>query len=155
MKKTFLLIVLAISFLFGCAKKETTEVIAEKTPDTPVMIIEEEPNVTESVDTTTNVVTTEETVTTEVTETISEEPQTVYRVQIFASYSEENANKVAAEAREKMPDVPVHVVHIEPYYKVRVGDCKTPEEAAQLVERCKSVGYEDAWKTEDILMPGE
>ncbi len=156
MKRILIVLLIMSLFVFGCAKKEPTEVVTEdNTSSTPVVVVEEEPSQPQVQEPAITVEDITSVVKEDTVEETTEEPQTVYRVQIFASYYEEKANKVADEARKKLPDVPVYVVHIEPYYKVRVGNCKTPEEAMKLLERCREVGYEDAWKVEDVYIPGE
>ncbi|MBN2379826.1 SPOR domain-containing protein [candidate division WOR-3 bacterium] len=67
-----------------------------------------------------------------------------YRVQIFASSTNEGANKVASEARFKFTES-VYVEYDAPYYKVRVGDYKNRSDAEILREKARNVGYSDAW----------
>ena len=68
-----------------------------------------------------------------------------YRVQIFASWSNENAERIANEARMKFPEQKIYVEYIPPLYRVRVGDCKTRAEAESLRDMAKSSGYSDAF----------
>ncbi|MEA3310729.1 MAG: SPOR domain-containing protein [candidate division WOR-3 bacterium] len=67
-----------------------------------------------------------------------------YRVQIFASSTNEGANKVASEARFKFTER-VYVEYDAPYYKVRIGDYKNRSDAEILREKAKNLGYGDAW----------
>lgn len=67
-----------------------------------------------------------------------------YRVQIFASSTNEGAERVASEARFKFTEQ-VYVEYEPPYYKVRVGDYKNRSDAEILREKAKSLGYPDAW----------
>ncbi|MBA7601034.1 hypothetical protein ES703_08099 [subsurface metagenome] len=67
-----------------------------------------------------------------------------YRVQIFASSTNEGANKVASEARFKFTER-VYVEYDVPYYKVRVGDYKNRSDVEILREKAKNLGYGDAW----------
>lgn len=67
-----------------------------------------------------------------------------YRVQIFASNTNEGANNVASEARFKFTER-VYVEYVAPYYKVRVGDYKNRSDAEILREKAKNLGYPDAF----------
>lgn len=81
-------------------------------------------------------------------------PQTVYgfRVQIFASSTEENASRVAMDARDIFTER-VYVEYIAPYYKVRVGDYLTREEVEPLKNRALSAGYRGAFIVETMVTP--
>ncbi|KPK73900.1 hypothetical protein AMJ87_00185 [candidate division WOR_3 bacterium SM23_60] len=81
-------------------------------------------------------------------------PQKVYgfRVQIFASSTEENASHVAADARKVFSDR-VYVEYVAPYYKVRVGDYLTNEEVEPLKDKALSLGYRGAFIVETMVTP--
>ena len=81
-------------------------------------------------------------------------PQKVYgfRVQIFASSTEENATRVASDAREVFTDR-VYVEYVAPYYKVRVGDYLTHEEVEPLKNKALSLGYRGAFIVETMVTP--
>jgi hypothetical protein len=81
-------------------------------------------------------------------------PQRVYgfRVQIFASSTEENATRVATDAREVFNDR-VYVEYVAPYYKVRVGDYLTHEEVEPLKNKALSLGYRGAFIVETMVTP--
>jgi hypothetical protein len=81
-------------------------------------------------------------------------PQKVYgfRVQIFASSTEENASRVASDAREMFTDR-IYVEYVSPYYKVRVGDYLTREEVEPLKNKALSLGYRGAFVVETMVMP--
>ncbi|MBE0432042.1 SPOR domain-containing protein [candidate division WOR-3 bacterium] len=81
-------------------------------------------------------------------------PQKVYgfRVQIFASNSEENASRVAADARQVFGEK-VYVDYVAPYYKVRVGDYLTREEIEPLKNEALSSGYRGAFIVETMVTP--
>lgn len=81
-------------------------------------------------------------------------PQKVYgfRVQIFASSTEENASHVAADAREVFNER-VYVEYVAPYYKVRVGDYLTSEEVEPLKNKALSLGYRGAFIVETMVSP--
>jgi len=68
----------------------------------------------------------------------------VFRVQLFTSkyYNEaKNSRKVA----EEMFDQPVFVDYEVPYFKVRVGNFGSREDAEEYQLGAKSVGYGNAW----------
>lgn len=67
-----------------------------------------------------------------------------YRVQIFASSTNEGAEKIASEARFKFTER-IYVEYEAPYYKVRVGDYKNRSDAEILKQKAINVGYSDAW----------
>ncbi|MBD3287106.1 hypothetical protein GF359_10615 [candidate division WOR-3 bacterium] len=67
-----------------------------------------------------------------------------YRVQIFASSTNDGANKVASEARFKFTES-VYVEYEAPYYKVRVGDYINKSDAEILKDKARNLGYSDAW----------
>ncbi len=81
-------------------------------------------------------------------------PQKVYgfRVQIFASSTEENASRIASDAREVFTDR-VYVEYVSPYYKVRVGDYLTREEIEPLKNKALSLGYRGAFVVETMVIP--
>lgn len=87
-------------------------------------------------------------------ETPAMAPQKVYgfRVQIFASSTEENASRIASDAREMFTDR-VYVEYVSPYYKVRVGDYLTREEVEPLKNKALSLGYRGAFVVETMVSP--
>lgn len=68
-----------------------------------------------------------------------------YRVQVAALNRKEDADKMAADIKAVFQDVGVYVKHIPPYWKVRVGNCRTQKEAALLRDRLVGAGYSTAW----------
>ena len=55
-----------------------------------------------------------------------------YRIQLFSSSGAESwakSNEVQTEFLKIYPDIPAHVVHIKPSFKVRVGDFRTRMDA--------------------------
>ena len=40
---------------------------------------------------------------------------------------------------------PGYVEHVDAIYKVRVGDCRSRDEAERLRLKCQAMGYKDAW----------
>lgn len=81
-------------------------------------------------------------------------PKAIYgfRVQIFASSTERNALRVADDARSSFGGR-VYIEHVPPYYKVRIGDCLTREEAEVLKNRALSFGYRKAFVVETMITP--
>jgi len=84
----------------------------------------------------------------------SSAPQTVlgFRVQIFASNTEENASRVATDARGVFADQ-VYIEYVAPYYKVRVGDYLTREEIEPLKNKALNLGYRGAFIVETMVAP--
>ncbi len=76
-------------------------------------------------------------------------PKTIpgYRVQVFASTSRGNAERVFAEARGLLGEKAYLEVAL-PLYKVRVGNCVTQQEALPLKERAIEKGYKSAFVVE-------
>ncbi len=136
MKRIFL--IGAIFILMGCAPRQTVKTVSPEqefitqpaVTDSIVIIKKEQP---------------QEGVTPKTEEQVSPKTTYGYRVQIFASWSNENAERIASEARFKFPDQRVYVEYIPPLYRVRVGDCRTREEAERLRDKARSLGYEDAF----------
>lgn len=69
------------------------------------------------------------------------------RVQIFASSTEKGASKVANDARAAFSEG-VYVEHEAPYYKVRIGDCLSKDEAGGLRAKAVRLGYRGAFVVE-------
>lgn len=64
-----------------------------------------------------------------------------YRVRIFydnSQYARDKAFATRARFSELFPEVPVHMVYENPYFKVTAGNCLTNEEAVVLWGRVKS-----------------
>jgi hypothetical protein len=75
-----------------------------------------------------------------------------FRIQIFASSTENNANKVADDARSAFAER-IYVQHVPPYYKVRAGDCLTRAEAEKLKKKALTLGYRGAFVVETMISP--
>ena len=142
-KHLVLLIIFVIGALMvtSCAKKPE---VAEPTEELPVLV-EEEPleEFPESL-------------------VVEEEPfpepvvpvETYgYRVQIGAFMSESNAELFAAGARTKFIEK-VYVEQIPPWYKVRVGNLLSREEAEMLRGQAIQLGYPGSWIVETMIIPG-
>jgi hypothetical protein len=121
--------------------------VIEEEPIMPAPIIEETPPVVE-----------EPYMPTAITPTpppTSPPPATVlgFRIQIFASSTEKNANRVADDARSSFGRNNVYVQHVAPYYKVRVGDFLVREEAELVKQQALQVGYRGAFVVETMISP--
>lgn len=71
-------------------------------------------------------------------------PSEVYRVQIFTTRLFAEAARERAIANEIF-NQPVHLDYEVPYYKLRVGDFDTREEAEGMVPEIRTIGYRGAW----------
>ncbi|MEZ5360474.1 MAG: SPOR domain-containing protein [Candidatus Zixiibacteriota bacterium] len=77
-------------------------------------------------------------------------PTEVYRVQIFTTRLYTEAAREMAIANEIF-NQPVHLDYEVPYYKLRVGDFSTREEAEGMVPEIKTIGYRGAWVARVVL----
>jgi len=86
--------------------------------------------------------------------TPSAPPASIYgfRVQIFASSTQKGASKVADDARSLFGGK-VYIEHTPPYYKVRIGDCLTKEEAESLKNLAINKGFRGAFVVETMINP--
>ena len=75
-----------------------------------------------------------------------------FRIQIFASSTQKNASRVADDARAVFTEN-VYVQHVAPYYKVRVGDFLTRENAQALQTKALQKGYRGAFVVETMISP--
>lgn len=69
---------------------------------------------------------------------------TNYRVQIAACLEKTSAAYLARKVKRQTGEN-AYVNYASPYYKVRVGDCVSQQEAVALRNRLRKVGYPDAW----------
>lgn len=75
-----------------------------------------------------------------------------FRIQLFASSTEKNASRVADDTRASFTQN-VYIQHIPPYYKVRVGDFLTKEEAQVVKQQAMQMGYRGAFIVETMISP--
>ncbi len=70
-----------------------------------------------------------------------------YRVQIYATGDREQAYFLKDEALQIFGKnhINVYIEFDAPYYKIRIGDCPTKEEADRLRRLARSKGYNKAW----------
>jgi len=165
--KKYVMIIVGISIIYACAPKATQpsakppeeEIIVigeEETSKPPELPTVEEGEITfeEATPTPTEI---EEAVPTPTpTEKVSPAPSKPlygYRVQILATSNKEKADMFAKEAQARFKDQKVYVEFVSPYYKVRIGDFLTREEAETFRARAKSLGYFDAFIVESPITP--
>ena len=67
-----------------------------------------------------------------------------FRVQIFATSEEHEARSIEEEALLTFT-VPVYLTFDPPNYKIRIGNCRTREEATAIKKTANKKGYRDAW----------
>ncbi len=72
------------------------------------------------------------------------QPPVIFRVQIFASKSFDEAQQFAADIEGMFPEG-VFVEYQMPYYKVRVGEFYEPEGGEDFLEYVKETGFKNAW----------
>lgn len=70
-----------------------------------------------------------------------------YRVQIFATNDRNQAYLLKDEATMifKKDSINVYLEFSDPYYKIRIGDCKTREDAERVRQLAKMRGYSNAF----------
>ena len=68
-----------------------------------------------------------------------------FRVQICALSDEERAKEIQRDAILKFINEEVYLIYDSPYYKVRVGNCLTRQEADKLQQFAVEKGFDDAW----------
>jgi len=67
-----------------------------------------------------------------------------YRVQVFATRSWETAERLREELHQSLA-APTYLDFDEPYFKLRVGDCRDESECRLLQEQLRSAGYTAAF----------
>ena len=68
----------------------------------------------------------------------------VFRVQVFASKSFDEAQQFASDIEQLFPEG-VFVEYQTPYYKVRVGEFYDPDEGEAFLDFVKQLGFKNAW----------
>ena len=74
-----------------------------------------------------------------------------FRVQVLASRDPEHARVFAEELRSSVSEK-VYVEYLAPYYKVRIGDCATRNDAGRLLRRVREAGFSEAWIAETLVV---
>ncbi|GAB4173309.1 MAG: hypothetical protein Kow00108_08110 [Calditrichia bacterium] len=77
-----------------------------------------------------------------------------YRVQIFATRDREQAYLLKDEATKIFSNdsINVYIEFNQPYYKIRIGDCKTREDANRLQRKAINRGYTNAWVVKSSVL---
>ncbi|MBO8131565.1 MAG: SPOR domain-containing protein [Candidatus Marinimicrobia bacterium] len=68
-----------------------------------------------------------------------------YKVQVFSADDFYLADSLFRYCKELFPNEEVEKVFNSPYYKIRVGNCLTREEAERLLKIAIESGLKDAW----------
>jgi len=68
-----------------------------------------------------------------------------WKVQLYSSTDFYQADTLFLKAVDDFIDQEVVKEFNSPYYKIRVGNCTTREEAEKLLERAIELNYRDAW----------
>lgn len=71
--------------------------------------------------------------------------KTGWKVQIFSTSDFFLADSIYRQALGRFAGLEVEKVFDLPYYKIRVGNCQTREEAEKLLTRAQELRYFDAW----------
>ncbi len=67
-----------------------------------------------------------------------------YRIQCSAT-TDADAARTQKKQLESKTNMPVYIIHADPYYKVQVGDFIDRKSADQALKKIKAAGYNDAW----------
>ncbi len=70
-----------------------------------------------------------------------------------ASYQDEATANATAESLRQTLGLPVIVLNEPPWYKVRVGEATTREEAQKIVDKLKAMGFDQAWIDKRTIQP--
>jgi cell division septation protein DedD len=73
-----------------------------------------------------------------------------YRVQVMASSVRDEVEGVSEVVRGLFP-FRVYIEQVEPFYKIRIGNFETREEANKVREELVGYGFEDAWIVETAI----
>lgn len=73
------------------------------------------------------------------------EYKTVYRVQVYASKIPSQAEAFADSVEAIFGSEKIYVEYQVPYYRVRVDECASFDEAEELLSRLKKIGFKQAW----------
>ncbi len=68
-----------------------------------------------------------------------------WKVQIFSTSDFYLADTLFKQARRMFSDYEVEKIFNSPYYKIRVGNCKTREESENLLSKAIDLDFKDSW----------
>ena len=74
-------------------------------------------------------------------------PETVFRVQFYATKYPDEARQVAEFVESELSEK-TYIDFKVPYYWIKVGDCETKEKANRLLAKIKGLGYRESWVVE-------
>ena len=75
-----------------------------------------------------------------------------WRVQLLITTEQTEAEARMVEAKQMLGQE-VYLIYSSPHYKLRVGNCRTYEEAMELLEKVKAQGFSDAFIVRDRIIP--
>jgi len=81
----------------------------------------------------------------DVTDSVAYVEKMGWKVQVFSSSDYFLADSVYRTLQGQFGNSEVEKVFNLPYYKIRIGNCATREEAERLLIRAQELGYRDAW----------
>jgi len=76
-----------------------------------------------------------------------------WRVQIFQGTGHQAREKAAgakAEFEKEFPDIDAYQVYETPYFKIKIGDCRTKYDAFRLKKKVES-SFSNSWVVEDRI----
>ncbi|HNQ11624.1 MAG TPA: SPOR domain-containing protein [Bacteroidia bacterium] len=76
-----------------------------------------------------------------------------YRVQLSFGNDRIKANQLRSEFLLAFPEIPAYMLYQQPYYKVRVGDCKDRLSALRVQELIKKLYPSNYIVSDDIPLP--
>lgn len=68
-----------------------------------------------------------------------------WKVQVFSTSDFFLADSIYRQVQQRFENIEVEKVFNLPYYKIRVGNCVTREEAERLLSRAVELNYPDSW----------
>ena len=75
-----------------------------------------------------------------------------YRVQIFSASNQQDTKQAQARARNLLGRDDIYVVFEPPFYKVRVGNFRTQEEAVKFIRVIKQYGYNTSFPVQTQVL---
>lgn len=74
-----------------------------------------------------------------------------FRVQIYSTPDVDMASRNKESIQTAMDSLKVYLLYDAPYYKIRIGDCTTREEAIELRDNLREMGFTEAWVVPDQI----
>jgi len=71
--------------------------------------------------------------------------KTGWKVQAFITNDFDRADSVFRKLITNFPPEDVEKAFYSPYYKIRIGNCQTREEAERMLRRVENLGFREAW----------